>query len=119
MVGEPTAEQREEIQNWQRKDWTVDVETHRSNSSYAFQDLITDVDRIIRDSAHSLIGGRSNDVARSIMAHMAHRHGLMIVTDFDIGEEGKATGRIYYRDRYIPMEGQLSDVPESFEIVED
>ncbi len=119
MGSELTAQQREEIQQWQRRDWTVDVETGRSNSSTAFRDLVVDIERIIRDSAHSLINGRADNVAGSILAHLIHRHGLMMVSGFGVSEDGKVSGRVYYRDRFAPIQGQLSDVPESLELVDN
>jgi dihydroneopterin aldolase len=65
---------------WLRKfiedDWTIDPETHRSNSSPEYLRLVEHVARLIRNSAHDLIGGRAESVARLIMAQLAHVHGL-------------------------------------------
>lgn len=59
-------------------DWTIDPETHRANSSVEFHHLAGHVDRVIRESAHDLIGGRSLAVAELIMAQLVHRHGVML-----------------------------------------
>ena len=56
-------------------DWTTDPETHRANSSEEFLRIRKEVGKLIRRSAHDLIGGRSDDVAGLIVAHLAHKHG--------------------------------------------
>ncbi len=57
-------------------DWTVDPKTGRSNSSEPFNDICYAVDRLIRDSAHDLINGNVDCVARLIVAQLAHKHGM-------------------------------------------
>lgn len=58
------------------RDWTVDPETGRSNSSSEFNHMVFVVGEMIRDSAHSLLRGDTETVARSIMATLAHKYGL-------------------------------------------
>lgn len=60
-----------------RVDWTIDPETRRSNSSPRFRALADHVELIIRDSAHDLIGGRTDRVAGLVMAQLAHKHGVL------------------------------------------
>lgn len=55
-------------------DWTRDPETGRSNSSPEFERLSKEVGRILRSSAADLIGGRTDEVGRLIMAQLAHVH---------------------------------------------
>ena len=57
-------------------DWTIDPRSGNSNSSSLFNILSAEVGRLIRDSAHSLIAGRTDDVARLVIAQLAHKHGL-------------------------------------------
>lgn len=57
-------------------DWTVDPVTKRCNSSPEFLRLTAAVERLIRDSAHTLIAGRADNVAGLIMAQLAHVHGM-------------------------------------------
>ncbi len=57
-------------------DWTVNPETGRSNSSEIFNKLCLEVERLIRESAHDIVSGRANNVARLIMAQLAHKHGM-------------------------------------------
>lgn len=56
-------------------DWTK-AKNGRTNSSKQFLFLVSEVESIIRGGAHSLINGQVNQVARVIMAQLAHRHGL-------------------------------------------
>ena len=56
------------------QDWTV--KDGRVNNSDQFEDLVKHVDELIRGQAHDLIAGRSEAVARLIMAQLAHVHGL-------------------------------------------
>lgn len=58
------------------RDWTVDPETGRSNSSDEFEILSREVGRIIRSEASTLLAGRSDAVGRIVMAQLAHRFGL-------------------------------------------
>jgi hypothetical protein len=58
------------------RDWTHDA-TGRSNSSATFIELCRKVERLIRDDAHQLIGGRAGNTAGLVMAQLAHRHGLV------------------------------------------
>ena len=57
-------------------DWTRDPATGRSNSSHAFNEAVTHVTRLIRDSAYDLIAGRADSVAVLIVAQLAHKHGF-------------------------------------------
>lgn len=68
-------------------DWTVDPRTGRSNSSPEFERLCFEVERLIRASAFDLIGGRADQVARLIMARLAHEHGLRPAGRALLGEE--------------------------------
>lgn len=65
-----------EQQSGTEGDWTVDQETGRSNSSAAFNAAVDAVARLIRNSAHDLIGGRVESVATLIVAQLAHIHGF-------------------------------------------
>ena len=56
-------------------DWTCD-ETGRANSSALFDQLVDEVGRLIRGGASDLLCGDVDAVARRIVAHLAHRHGL-------------------------------------------
>lgn len=58
------------------EDWTRDPVTNRSNSSAEFRRLAGEVGALIRESAHDLLAGRTNDVGGLIMAQLAHKHGL-------------------------------------------
>lgn len=58
------------------KDWTVDLQTGRSNSSPEFLRLSAEVGRIIRDDAHRLLAGRAADTGGLVMAQLAHKQGL-------------------------------------------
>lgn len=55
-------------------DWTE--RDGRSNSSELFHHLTREVASLIRDSAHDLINGNVDSVARMIVAQMAHVHKL-------------------------------------------
>lgn len=55
--------------------WTAD-DSGASNSSPAFLRLCDVVERIIRGEAHDIVNGRAASVARTIMANLAHAHGL-------------------------------------------
>ena len=57
-------------------DWTVDPETHRSNSSPEFRQLVSEVARLIKAEAHSLLNGHVESAAGLIMAQLAHKYGL-------------------------------------------
>lgn len=56
-------------------DWTCD-ERGRSNSSDEYHRLVSEVERLIRSGAHSLINGDARSVASLIVAQLAHVHGL-------------------------------------------
>ncbi len=56
-------------------DWTASPASV-SNDSPLYLDLIAEVDRLIREGAHSLITGHSAQVARLIVSHLAHGRGL-------------------------------------------
>lgn len=55
-------------------DWTA--HDGRSNSSPEFHAATAVIEDIIRSSAHTLISGRADAVAGTILATLAHRHGL-------------------------------------------
>lgn len=55
-------------------DWTE--KDGRSNSSDLYVELSNEIGQIIRDSAHSLLAGQSNDVGRLILSRLAHTHGF-------------------------------------------
>lgn len=57
-------------------DWTTDPVTKYSNSSAEYKRLVKEVERLIRDSAHSLINGDVSCVAALIVSQLAHVHGL-------------------------------------------
>ena len=61
------------------KDWTVDPETHRTNSSPRFEELVEAVGRLLDDEVYSLAQGREGRrrTAGLIMAQLAHVHGLV------------------------------------------
>lgn len=59
-----------------KSDWTMDPKTGRTNSSVRFEGLCDEVEDLIRGGAHSLIAGQAGNVARLIMAQLAHVHGL-------------------------------------------
>lgn len=56
-------------------DWTTSADGV-ANSSPAFQWLVDVIARIIRNGAHDLLQGRSETTARTILAKLAHEHGL-------------------------------------------
>lgn len=56
-------------------DWTAGPDG-RANSGHLFETLTDEVERIIRGSAHDLIAGQAGAVARTILARLAHEHGL-------------------------------------------
>ena len=57
-------------------DWTLDPETRRSNASREYLICVEDVERTIRDGAHSLIAGNADSVARAIVSRLAHIYEL-------------------------------------------
>lgn len=56
-------------------DWTRGSDG-RSNTSDAYREACAAVEGIIRSSAHALIAGQAGTVATSIVARLAHVHGL-------------------------------------------
>lgn len=58
-------------------DWTVGTDG-RSNTSLAFEQISTEVERIIRSDAPMLISGHADRTARLIVAHLAHKHGMTV-----------------------------------------
>jgi len=56
------------------EDWTA--LNGISNSSEKYLSLVRAVEATMRESAHALINGSVNAVARSIVSSLAHRHGL-------------------------------------------
>jgi hypothetical protein len=73
-------------------DWTA-LGT-RSNSSPMFLALRAEVESIIRESAHALNAGRAGGVAGTILATLAHRHGLRpgdaVTTEPDVDRARRA-----------------------------
>lgn len=59
------------------EDWTM--YRGKTNCSPQFVGLANEIARIIRDSAHDLIAGRTQSVASFILAQLAHRYGLVPV----------------------------------------
>lgn len=59
------------------RDWTIDPNSHRSNSHPLFVYLVQQIECLIRTSAHDLIAGRTDTVAGLILAHLAHKYGLV------------------------------------------
>ena len=59
-------------------DWTIGP-GGRTNTSAEFEALVYVVEQLIRNSAHTLIsGGGPKEVARLIVAKLAHVHGLRL-----------------------------------------
>ena len=52
-------------------DWTKD-ENGNTNSSQKYIQCVNHVEQLLRDSAHTLIAGRADLVARLIVAQLAH-----------------------------------------------
>jgi len=46
-------------------DWTADPQTGRSNSSPLFLELVTEVERIIRSGADTIVSGRADTIVES------------------------------------------------------
>lgn len=57
--------------------WTIGPEG-RSNTSLAFQQVVAEVERLIRQDAHMLISGHAENTAGLIVAHLAHKHGMTV-----------------------------------------
>lgn len=55
-------------------DWTS--KQGWSNSSDKYCEMVDAVDHLIRESAFSLISGRTDIVARLIVSQLAHVHGM-------------------------------------------
>lgn len=64
-------------------DWTVDPLTGRCNSSTEFTRLVVEVEQLIRDGAWSLINYGPRTLAGTIMAQLAHVHGLRPQEDYN------------------------------------
>ena len=83
-------------------DWTVDPETYRSNSSPEFRQLVSEVARLIKNEAHSLLNGQVESAARLIMAQLAHKHGLaprkVAVQSVESNPEGLLRGVFVWND---------------------
>jgi hypothetical protein len=75
------------------RDWTVDPETGRSNSSPAFLELAEFVGRLVKNQAKGLLEGRSPESAGIlIMAQLAHVKNVGPLPDTDSAlEEGEPT----------------------------
>lgn len=70
------------------EDWTRNSDG-RSNSSNRFLFLVSEVERLIRNSAHDIVGGHIESVARLIMAQLAHKHGMRPSEELDEPSAGK------------------------------
>jgi transcriptional regulator with GAF, ATPase, and Fis domain len=57
------------------KGWTTRDDGY-SNASPAFMRICSEVERLIRSDAHSLIAGKADSTGRLIVAQLAHVHGL-------------------------------------------
>jgi hypothetical protein len=66
----------EQIARMAELDWTVSPVDGKSNSSPAFEEMATAVEELIRQSAHTLLAGRADTVARLIVAQLAHVHHM-------------------------------------------
>lgn len=66
-----------------KPDWTSD-ENGRSNSSETFCKLCDEIERLIRNDAHSIVSGNAGSTARLIMAQLAHVHGLAPISIGDL-----------------------------------
>ena len=66
----------EQIARMSELDWTISPVDGKSNSSPAFEELVITVEELIRHSAHSLLAGRADTVARLIVAQLAHVHHM-------------------------------------------
>ena len=60
---------------WAGADWTV-APGGRSNASKAYLCLVDDIDRLLRECGFYLVNGQVRQVARLIVARLAHKHGL-------------------------------------------
>ena len=69
-------ERREEPMTRLGPDWTLDRSTGRTNSAPEFLALVGVVDHLIRSEFSGLDQRASENAARLIMAHLAHKHGL-------------------------------------------
>ena len=58
-------------------DWTINLDTGKSNSSDEFIFLCNVIERLIRDDAYMLISGRADRTAGLIMAQLAHKYGMI------------------------------------------
>lgn len=57
-------------------DWTADPTTGRSNSSKSFREMVANVEKILRESASSIVNGDLTAVAQTVVATLAHQHRL-------------------------------------------
>ena len=77
-------------------DWTIDPDTHRSNSSPEFRELVSEVARLIKDEARNLLNGQVEIAAGLIVAQLAHKHSLaprhVSVQSAEFNEEGVLHG---------------------------
>jgi len=55
-------------------DWTS--KGNVSNSSDKYKNIVNAVDNLIRESAHMLIAGQTQKVARLIVSHLAHKWNM-------------------------------------------
>lgn len=66
---------RERVELEIYNDWTIGG-SGRSNSSDAYVRLSGVVENIIRESAHYIVDGKLNGVARKIVSNLAHKHDV-------------------------------------------
>lgn len=66
----------EQIARMVELDWTISPVDGKLNSSPKFEELSIAVEELIRQSAHTLLAGRADTVARLIVAQLAHVHHM-------------------------------------------
>lgn len=54
-------------------DWT---RVGPGKSSRQFRDIVREVEDIIKNEGHALLNGKTERVARTIVLHLAHEHGM-------------------------------------------
>jgi len=87
--------------NPERTDWTRSA-AGQSNASPIYLGLVAEVGSLIRSSAHDLISGNAEGVARLIVSRLAHVHGVgpreswsAITVGRHLGQAIDAQGRVY------------------------
>lgn len=76
MIYELSDHCRQTAQNPTDRDWTVDPDTNRCNSSEQYRYLVDQIEQTILNSANDIVRGRTKTVAGLILATLAHTHGL-------------------------------------------